>query len=499
MGPSKKVAAQTQKAAKVPVPRNTRHRTRLHKPKLITDPAQSTLQLTNQLRGLGLYAAPTLGDGNCLFRALADQLWGSPSGHLTLRAEVCNWMEARKERYEGFVDEDRSFDTHIQCMRVPGTYGGHLELSAFSHLKRRNVKVIQPGLVYIIEWDCGWGADSPPPPVQEEPIDETGLNEREKRRLRRDRKKLEKEKEAEAAERSGTVYVAYHDWEHFSSVRNLAGPHTGLPNVVERPERPDCAHDEPSAPAPRGAGRTPTPRGKAKAKAKAPASVVITPSTPIDAIAPTQVPLPPSRSPSPSTACSSLSPPLSQAISSTSSSTAPSSLAPLTPPDISSLVHTARSPKRGFDECPGSASRPSATTKRRKNPSDTMDIDGNQEADENTPSLSDDSSSSGLTSLTSSSSSALSSPSPPTPPAAAEPEPVQKPFTRRQRKALGLPHPRTALASAGKTRSAGKIVIPGGRRMLRSSSKLENADMSGEWQTNGTGRLDVRGFRELKI
>jgi hypothetical protein len=36
-----------------------------------------------------------------------------------------------------------------------GTYGGHLELSAFAHLKRRNVKVIQPGLVYVIEWDGG--------------------------------------------------------------------------------------------------------------------------------------------------------------------------------------------------------------------------------------------------------------------------------------------------------------------------------------------------------
>ena len=155
-----------------------RNRTRLHKPKvllvvplarrhenslplitssqLITDPAQSTLQLTNQLRALGLYAAPTLGqpyfstcaflcrcltpiqgDGNCLFRALADQLWGSPSGHLKLRAEVCGWMEARKERYEGFVDEDRSFDTHIQCMRIPGEGGSFeplLTLNSFQAL-----------------------------------------------------------------------------------------------------------------------------------------------------------------------------------------------------------------------------------------------------------------------------------------------------------------------------------------------------------------------------
>lgn len=90
---------------------------------------------------------------------------------------------------------------------MAGTYGGHLELSAFAHLKRRNVKVIQPGLVYVIEWNIG-GVDSLPTVVEDEPIDETGLNERDKRRLRRDRKKQEKEKAAEVVEQGSTVYVA---------------------------------------------------------------------------------------------------------------------------------------------------------------------------------------------------------------------------------------------------------------------------------------------------
>jgi hypothetical protein len=30
-----------------------------------------------------------------------------------------------------------------------------MELSAFAHMTRRNVKVIQPGLVYVIEWNAG--------------------------------------------------------------------------------------------------------------------------------------------------------------------------------------------------------------------------------------------------------------------------------------------------------------------------------------------------------
>jgi hypothetical protein len=30
-----------------------------------------------------------------------------------------------------------------------------MELSAFAHLTKRNIKVIQPGLVYVIEWHAG--------------------------------------------------------------------------------------------------------------------------------------------------------------------------------------------------------------------------------------------------------------------------------------------------------------------------------------------------------
>ena len=38
---------------------------------------------------------------------------------------------------------------------MSATYGGHMELSAFAHLSKRNIKVIQPGLVYLIEWQAG--------------------------------------------------------------------------------------------------------------------------------------------------------------------------------------------------------------------------------------------------------------------------------------------------------------------------------------------------------
>lgn len=91
---------------------------------------------------------------------------------------------------------------------------------------------------------------------------------------------------------------------------------------------------------------------------------------------------------------------------------------------------------------------------------------------------------------------------------------IERPLTRRQRKALGFPKPRAALVA--KRASAGKIVIPGGRfkrsvgataenkglakiREVGDASVDDEGSVQEEWQRNGTGRLDVRGFRELKI
>jgi OTU domain-containing protein 3 len=81
----------------------------------------------------------------------------------------------------------------------------------------------------------------------------------------------------------------------------------------------------------------------------------------------------------------------------------------------------------------------------------------------------------------------VSSPSPsPSPPPVSTPP---RRLTKRERKAAGLPRQHG---------SAGKIVIPGGR--FRSVDGVgSGVDADGEWARNGTGRVDVRGFRELRI
>ncbi|KAG7087380.1 hypothetical protein E1B28_013353 [Marasmius oreades] len=271
---------------------------------LTSDPSRNTELLNNQLRSLGLYAAPTLGDGNCLFRALSDQYYGSPSKHHQVRRDICDFIEDHPERYEGFVDVDEFGDAgarkgkggglkaYVAGMRQNAVYGGHMELSAFAQLTQRNIKVIQPGLVYVIQYDppepsTSNVAKSPTTPKKRDKksavdspsksamaVDDTPsrhtrssakleatLNDREKRHRRRElqRKREEEAKRKQVLNTEGeeteedvqdddttvvvnepqtsgpNIYVAYHDWEHFSSVRNSRGPHSGIPNVEEIP------------------------------------------------------------------------------------------------------------------------------------------------------------------------------------------------------------------------------------------------------------------------
>ncbi|KAG6914753.1 hypothetical protein DXG01_015521 [Tephrocybe rancida] len=193
--------------------------TRSSKGRLLTSasPADSTALLTSQLRALGLYTADTLGDGNCLFRALSNQLTGSP----TLPQRICDHIE-HKEREQV-------------------TYGGHMGLSTFAHVERRDVKVVQPGSVYVIEWRAF--AESPEPPAKSYQYHKYEEDEDEEDYYGHQHIKDKDPPEGD------TMYVAYHDWEHFS-IWNLLRPHTGLPCVRETPPHPVASTS--SSPAPNG-------------------------------------------------------------------------------------------------------------------------------------------------------------------------------------------------------------------------------------------------------
>eukprot|EP00590_Aulacoseira_subarctica_P003959 CAMPEP_0172423862 /NCGR_PEP_ID=MMETSP1064-20121228/17782_1 /TAXON_ID=202472 /ORGANISM="Aulacoseira subarctica , Strain CCAP 1002/5" /LENGTH=317 /DNA_ID=CAMNT_0013165413 /DNA_START=155 /DNA_END=1109 /DNA_ORIENTATION=- len=101
-----------------------------------------------------------VGDGNCMFRSLSDQVFGDYGQRYELvRDSICNYMAANKDSFSQFLvlDEDESdadansFEQYIQDMRRDGEWGGNVELVAASRLYQRNIIVYHPDGAFSIE------------------------------------------------------------------------------------------------------------------------------------------------------------------------------------------------------------------------------------------------------------------------------------------------------------------------------------------------------------
>jgi len=275
---------------------------------------------------------------------------------------------------------------------------------------------------------------------------------------------------------------SYHDWEHFSSVRNIKGPHNGLPKIVETPVE---------VLPPRNGSVGPSKHQVKQMRAK-PRSAIKAPPTskylkdeylavPVPKVDPTRIALPLSRATSPA---DSASEPSSQL------SSVPSSMDPVTPPDMVTYLRTSRSPKRSFMESEDErASQDGSVDGRRLRRKTDSPSPAPPTAPQSPPPMD-------LKGILDFDTDSSLSPPPPDPKEIAA---KKKALTRRERKRLG-------------NKSGVKIVIPGGRHPARLQVRqaAERQPLSREtslgvdsepkeWEKNGNGRMDARGFKELRI
>lgn len=157
------------------------------------------------LKSIGLYATTIQGDGNCLFRSLADQLYGKDDLKLAMviRQSIVDYMILHSSYFEIFYSSewDESWEQYVDRMSRSSVYGGNLELAAFASAYQLDVVVYQADLRYVIT-----------------PIEEI-----------KGEKRVTLE---DGGERPEKVHIAYHTWEHYSSVRCMNGPHTGPPEIT---------------------------------------------------------------------------------------------------------------------------------------------------------------------------------------------------------------------------------------------------------------------------
>eukprot|EP00658_Telonema_sp_P-2_P069042 TRINITY_DN5809_c0_g1_i1.p1 TRINITY_DN5809_c0_g1~~TRINITY_DN5809_c0_g1_i1.p1 ORF type:complete len:503 (+),score=128.95 TRINITY_DN5809_c0_g1_i1:3-1511(+) len=164
--------------------------------------ASEDKRFREQLRDVGLRWTEMEGDGNCLFRAVADQMLGAPGQHTRLRQETVDYIEQERELYQWFVEDDMDFDTYCATMRRHGEWGGHMELQALSQSQGINI------VIHHLN-EPRWEMNNHTHPAH-------------------------------------TVHLSHHQGSHYNSVRMLGDADTGVPMpiAIEAAPQPSGAPSE---------------------------------------------------------------------------------------------------------------------------------------------------------------------------------------------------------------------------------------------------------------
>ncbi|XGW18383.1 hypothetical protein V3C99_002762 [Haemonchus contortus] len=81
------------------------------------------------------------GDGACMFRAVADQLYADQDMHGEVRRLCMDYMERNRDHFAPFVAEN--FSSYVARKRQPGQHGNHVELQAISEMFARPIEIYE--------------------------------------------------------------------------------------------------------------------------------------------------------------------------------------------------------------------------------------------------------------------------------------------------------------------------------------------------------------------
>ncbi|CAF1332421.1 unnamed protein product [Rotaria sordida] len=102
--------------------------------------------LTEQLRVLNLRTIAIIGDGNCFFRAISDQLFDTQTYHRRLRSDAITYIRRNIAAFEFFVsDEDNTIYDYIFRMEKNYTYADHLIIMATASILNQNIIIHEYG------------------------------------------------------------------------------------------------------------------------------------------------------------------------------------------------------------------------------------------------------------------------------------------------------------------------------------------------------------------
>jgi len=91
------------------------------------------------MRKKGYIIKKTVEDGSCLFRAVADQIYGDQEMHVSVRKHCMDYLAQNSEYFSQYLTED--IHEYIARKRYLGVHGNHLEIQALSEMYNRPIHI----------------------------------------------------------------------------------------------------------------------------------------------------------------------------------------------------------------------------------------------------------------------------------------------------------------------------------------------------------------------
>ena len=79
------------------------------------------------------------GDGNCLFRSISDQVYGTDKYHEMIREKCMDYLVILKEYFKPYIEGD--FDEYIKEKRKDAVWGDDVEIEALSEMYARPIEI----------------------------------------------------------------------------------------------------------------------------------------------------------------------------------------------------------------------------------------------------------------------------------------------------------------------------------------------------------------------
>ena len=109
----------------------------------------------DELKHLGYFIREVRGDGNCLFRAVCEQVENNEKNYKNYREKCIEYMENNPDKFKPFIEDDETYEKYLERMSKDSEWGGNLEIYAMSMAFQYNfyIYIFEHPIYIVNNWE----------------------------------------------------------------------------------------------------------------------------------------------------------------------------------------------------------------------------------------------------------------------------------------------------------------------------------------------------------